>query len=207
MPQPASPTLLVGFHTQMQDHRSITRTFRGDARDCPVAVCKSIPWPTTIFSEVTPQSSRRCHLRLVMQNTWCNASAVDLVRPQVVSCDFVVILFAQVSTRRSDHGHAVEFRRVQTGVHQAGVGQRTDVKQISVNIAQRLRQSGNAEGRRPILCLPSPVGISPSRRVARRAARYSKSETGAPPRRRRKLLPRGTSALRHQKLPGRWPLW
>ena len=44
---------------------------------------------------------------------------------------------AKVSTRRRHHRNASGFGRLQSRVHQVGIGQRPDVKQVSIHLAKR----------------------------------------------------------------------
>ena len=82
----------------------------------------------------------------------------DLVRAKIMARDFIVAFLAQMGAGRGDHRHALEFGRVQADIHEAVVRQRADVKQIGIDGAKRLGQSQNAERRRPVLGLPSPIG-------------------------------------------------
>src|SRR5215469_17257434 len=64
----------------------------------------------------------------------------------------------EMYTRGSDNRHTLKLCRFQSCIHQAGVGQRADMKYVCVDAAQSVIQSWYAECGGPILRFQPPIG-------------------------------------------------
>src|ERR1035441_7077765 len=77
---------------------------------------------------------------------------------EVVSDHRIALCLAQMCARGGNHRHVPVLTRLQPCIDEVVVGQGADMKYVSIGVAQRGIESGNAKSRGPELRFPSPVG-------------------------------------------------
>ena len=92
------------------------------------------------------------------QNFATAAQHLELMRAKIVLFDFVIAGFAEMRTGRSDDWDIAQLACVQSGVHDAVVGQRADVDKVGAGFVQGFGESRYAKRWAPMLRLPAPVG-------------------------------------------------